>query len=213
MRKQNTKNNTRGPRRQTSSGRAVVGRSLQPPPFIPTMRLSHKFRFNNGANSGTFTILRSNILNLVLYSTSATLTARIFQAVRLKRVEVWGNPVALGSPPSQVSLEWIGENSPSTVVSDTGMGVRPAHVRSEPPPSSSNRWWSISGTSESDQLFTLILQANSVIDVTLELRLVEQEAPTAGDVPAGASLGQLYGDYLDGLTSGKLVPEGYTALP
>jgi hypothetical protein len=177
------------------------------------MKLSHKFRFNNGANNGTFTITRANLLNLILYSTSAVTTARIFEAVRLKRVEVWGNPVALGSQPNQVSLEWIGENSPSTVISDRGMGVRPAHVRSEPPPSSSNRWWSISGTSESDPLFTLIIQANSVIDVTLELRLVEQEAPTAGDVPAGASLGQLYGDYLDGIASGKLAPEAFTVLP
>jgi hypothetical protein len=59
----------------------------------------------------------------------------------------------------------------------------------------------------------LAIQANSVIDITLELRFVETESPTAGDVPTGATIGQLYGDYLDGLTSGKLAPEGYIALP
>lgn len=197
-------------RKTTSLGGA---NRLQPPPFIPTISLSHKFRFTNGANIGNFNITRGNLLNLLLVTPTAITSVRLLEAVRLKMVEVWGNPVALGSPPALTSVEWIGENSPSTIVSDRGMGVRPAHVRTTPPSDSSNRWWSISGTSESDILFVLSIQANSVVDITLELRFVETESPTAGDIPAGAVIGQLYGDYLDGLASGKLAPEGYTALP
>jgi hypothetical protein len=71
----------------------------------------------------------------------------------------------------------------------------------------------MSGQQESDDLFTLLLPANSIIDIVADLRFVEQEAPTAGDVPAGATIGQLYGDYLDGITSGKILPSGYTTLP
>jgi hypothetical protein len=72
----------------------------------------------------------------------------------------------------------------------------------------------MSGTSNVNEvLFALTVPANTVIDVRMDLRLVEAEAPTAGDVPTGATLGQLYGNYLDGLSSGKLTPVGYTVLP
>jgi hypothetical protein len=193
--------------------RSRRGESTHPPMYVPTVSLSHKFRFINGANSGTFNVARSNLLNLLQLATTATTTVRLFQAVRLKKVEIWGNPVALGAAPTTVRLEWIGNNAPSTQVSDTGMGVLPAHVSSVPPANSSNRWWCISGTSESEDLFTLVLQPDCVIDVTLELRYVETETPVAGDIPAGASVGQLYGNYLDGIASGKLVMDDYLTLP
>lgn len=152
-------------------------------------------------------------MNLLLVAPTAITTVRIMQAIRLKSVEVWTNPVALGSAPTDVKLEWLGENSPSTLIEDVSMGIRPAHIFAVPPPSTSNKWWSISGGSETDVLFKLYLMANSVIDVTCDCRNVDDEAPTAGDVPAAASIGQLYGDYLDGLTSGKLLPVGYIVLP
>lgn len=186
---------------------------LQPPPFVPTSSYSHKFRFVNGTNAGTFAITRARLLNLFLTATSATTTVRLIQAIRLKRVQIWSNPTALGAAPTSIQLEWLGENAPSTVISDTSMGVRPAHVSSSPPPSSSNRWWSLSGQLESDALFTMVLPANCVIDVSTEVRLVEQEAPTAGDIPAGAALGQFYGDYLDGIVGSMLTPVGLTVLP
>jgi hypothetical protein len=71
----------------------------------------------------------------------------------------------------------------------------------------------MSGTDEGDVLFDMILPANTFVDVTIDLRLVEQETPTAGDVPAGAALGRLYGDYLDGIISGLCAPVGLTILP
>jgi hypothetical protein len=188
--------------------------ALQPPPFLPTVKTEHKFRFTSGSMTGSnVMITRKQILNLLLMATSATTTVRLFQAVRLKRVRMWSNPTALGQPPDACQLEWLGENSPSTVISDSSMGVRPAHVNSLPPPSASNRWWSISGQLESDVLFALTFPANTIVDVTVSARLVEQESPTAGDIPAGASLGQLYGDYLDGITSSILSPIGLNQLP
>jgi len=216
---QRNSGNRQGLRGTRRSGRTIVlgggGRrsSLQPPPFQPTVGLSHKFRFTNGANTSNFSVSRANLLNLLLVGTSATATVRLIEAIRLKFVEVWSNPVALGAAPASCQIEWLGENSPSTVISDAGMGVRPAHVASAPPSSSSNRWWSVSGSLESDVLFILGLPVNSVVDVTVDLRFVESETPTAGDIPAGASLGQVYGDYLDGLASGKLAPVGFNALP
>jgi len=153
------------------------------------------------------------LLNLVLVTPTAVTSVRLFEGVRLKRLELWTQPVALGSPASNLSVEWLGENGPSTVVSDTSIGVSPAHIRTRPPPCSSSQWWCMSGQQESDGLFTLNLPANSTIDVILDVRFVETENPTAGDIPAGAGIGQLYGDYLDGISSGKVIPIGYTVLP
>jgi hypothetical protein len=194
-------------------GRARGAAMGHVPPFTPTIKLSHKFRFVNGTNNGTYTITRAQVLNLVAYAYNTNNTYRLFEAVRLKVVEVWTNPTALGSAPSSVSLEWLGGYGPSTVVSDTTMGVSPAHIRTTPPASSSDRWWCMSGFNETDDLFTLILPVDCVIDVTLDIRMVEQEAPTQGDSGTGLTLGQLYGDYLDGVTSGKLTPVGYTVIP
>jgi hypothetical protein len=187
---------------------------LQPPRLVPTMKLSHRFRFTTAANNfGGGSITRKNLLNLMLYTPTAITSVRLMQAVRLKRVQIWTNPSVLGAAPVICAIEWLGQNAPSTLVEDTSMGIRPAHVDCRPPPSSSDRWWSISGFLETDVLFNLTAPPNSVIDVTVEIRFVEAEAPTAGDVPAGAIIGQLYGNYLDGLASGLLAPAGYVALP
>lgn len=183
------------------------------PPFRPTISLKHTFRYANGSNNGAFSITRANLLNQLLVAISAVTTTRLLQAVRLRSVEIWTNPTALGSGPNSTQIEWVGENSPSTIISDTTMGVTPAHIRTTPPQDSSNRWWSISGTSESDVLFTMSLALDSIIDVTVDLRYIDQEGPTAGDVPVGATVGKLYGNYLDGHASAKLTPIGYTALP
>lgn len=180
--------------------------------FVPTIRTTHKFRFSN-TSAVSVSITRKNLLNLVQVASSAVTTVRVFQGVRLKGIETWSNPTALGAAPSTSQVEWAGENSPSTVVSDTGMGVRPAHIRTSPPPSSSNRWWCFSGSQETDVLFTISLPANSICDITVELRLVEQEAPVAGDVPVGATLGTLYGNYLDGIAGALMAPVGYNVLP
>jgi len=209
MNRKRTPRARRGGRQQGLGGSS----NLIPPPFVPTISLNHKFRFTNGANTGAYAITRAQLLNLVLYTPTAVTSVRLFQGVRLRKIEIWANPTALGAPPTVLNLEWLGENGPSTLISDTTMGVRPAHVLSKPPARSSAQWWSQSGQQETDVLFSMLLPANCVIDVSLDLRLVETEGTTAGDVPAGAGVGQLYGDYLDGLASGKLAPVAYNPLP
>lgn len=151
-------------------------------------------------------------MNLWLAATATTTTTRPIEAAKLISVEMWAIS-AQGSAPTTVNLEWLGENSPSTQVSDTAMGVQPAHLFSTPPSSSSNRWWCMNGSLESDDLFSITWPIGTIVDVVVALRLVETEAVTFGDVPAGATIGTFYGNYLDGIASGKLAPIGLTTLP
>jgi hypothetical protein len=214
QRKQRSQNRRNKPRRSFTRTRAS-DEVIQPPPFVPTMALTHRFRFIDGVG-GSYTITRASLLNLIVTATSAVTSVRLMEAVRLIKVKLWTNPIigtgsASASPIQTCSLEWLGENSPSTLTSDSSMGVRPAHIRSSPPPSSSNRWWSLSGSLETDDLFILTTVAGTVLDIAAEIRLVEMEAPTAGPVPAGATIGQVYGFPLDG--TGHLLPVGFTQLP
>jgi len=208
------KKGSRGARRGGRQRVRSAASNLQPSQLVPTMKLSHVFRFTSGAGTyGGGGITRAQLLNLLLYTPTATTSVRLFEAVRLRRVQVWTNPPVLGGSPVSCSVEWLGENSPSTLVSDQSMGVRPAYIDTRPPANASNRWWSISGFSESDVLFILTAPPNSIIDVMVDVRLVEAEAPTAGDVPAAATIGQLYCNYLDGIITHILAPIGYQVLP
>jgi hypothetical protein len=197
----------RDPRRRVT--RNPGPSALIPPPFVPTLALTHKFRFID-STGGSYTITRASLLNLIVTATSAVTTVRSLEAVRLISVKMWGSPS--GATVETSSIEWLGENSPSTLISDSSMGVRPAHISTRPPPSSSNQWWSMSGSLETDDLFVIVTSVGTVLDISVEIRLVESEAPTAGPVPAGASLGKVYGVPLDGL-GGNLIPVGFVNLP
>jgi hypothetical protein len=69
----------------------------------------------------------------------------------------------------------------------------------------------MSGSSEFDVLFTLILPADAIVDITTSIRFVDNEAAVISiDTPVGATPGTIYFDYLDGIASGKLAPVGPT---
>jgi len=211
---------TKSKRGNRSGNHGFFGASVNkevPPPFTPTVKSRHKFRFSTDS-SVSVNITRGNLLNLLMVATSSTSTVRVIEGIRLKRVSIWTNPVigvgsSAASPLLGAQISWIGENSPSTVISDITMGVRPASIQSRPPPSSSNRWWCMSGMQESDVLFALNIGASSVVDVLVDIRLVDEESPTAGEAPSGAVTGQMYGGYLDGIASGKLIPVGLIPIP
>jgi len=202
------RNSRRSSRRRNKGSRNNQKVVLTPPPFLPTVCAGHKFRFNCGTNTGNFTITRGNLLNLMVVATTTTTVARIYTGIKLKRVQIWVNPPVVGDPSLQCSLEWVGENSPSVLHSDSTMGVRPAYISSKPPLDSSNRWWSMSGSQEADPLFSLSLPVGSVIDITTSIRFVDNEAAVNEGGIVGALVGTVYYNYLDGVTSGMLSPVG-----
>jgi len=178
------------------------------------MAFGHTFRFYGTFGEPTsVTVSRKELLNLVLVATSGITTARIFEAIRLTRLRLWVNPPTGGSVSTTGSIEWVGQNAPSIIKQDTSMGIEPAYVQTKPPPRSSDQWWSMSGSDESDDLFTITVYGTAILDVHVSVRLVDTEAPTAGSVPVAATLGQLYYNYLDSDSSSVWVPQGGTVLP
>jgi hypothetical protein len=188
----------------------------EPPQFQPTLKINQRLRYLGNTAGASVNITRGNLLGLYVTALTATTTTKLFAAVKLKRVEIWASPATnAGSSTLTASVEWLGVNAPSTISADSTLGTaRPLHVVAVPPPDSSNRWWSLVGSNESEVLFKLVYPPNAVVDIIISARLFETETPEAGDVPAGATAGTLYENYLDGIASGTLSPlNGGLVLP
>ncbi len=175
--------------------------------------MTHTFRFS-ATNSGGYSVTSDTLLNLYLVATAATTTARLFQAVKLKRVQVWAQPPALGSAAVSVSLDWdsgtgVAAFGGSWTVSDTTSGIEPAYIDSRPPRQSVAAFWINNGQTTAT-LFTFSVPTGAIIDLQVSCVLIDTETPTAGQTTTGATVGRVYGCYL---TSANNAPVGLTVLP
>ncbi len=184
-----------------------------PPSVTQTLGSSQTFTFY-GVSAGTFTLTGAMLLNLYQVATSATTTARIFGAVKLNRVRIWG-PSSTSFQGSVVSVEWLGSNAPSKLVSDKGMYPNPSYINTRPPKESSARWWVIGGSNESTALCKIAVPQEAVVYVDVSYRLMDDDSATSGDSTTGMTLGKCYYNYLDGRASGKVSPtnSGVNILP
>jgi len=196
------------------------GNRAGPPEFESTFSTGHKFRFTYDATGGNlFTslpITRAMLLNLYTMATTTTNQFRLITAIKLNRVQMWCQPPALDGVTHTVSCEWRGANAPSTIHSDSTIGVRPAYVSTRPPEHSSSGWWSISGNLETEVLCALSGAGGTIVDIDCSVKFADSEAAVAGEAGtgAGAVVGTVYWNYLDGFTSNVLIPiGGVRALP
>jgi len=179
----------------------------RPLPFVPTPSFTHRFRFAAITTLSRIPVTRGNLLNLMEVETGATSAVRIFESVRVVDVEGWV-PTTNAFASQEIALEWNGDNSPSTIHSDISMNLAPAHVLSQPPRDSSAKWWSISGVNETEILLYITAPSGTVVDLRINARVIDHEAATAAEAPAGGTSGQVVYNYLDGRISGKLQPAG-----
>ncbi len=184
--------------------------SLSHPPQINGLEIRHsptlRFRATAAVNQAfTFT----NLMDTMLTATTATVGYNMFQAVRIRRVRVWGIS-AIGTS-SSVSVEFTGTTAGITgdqqVHSDTSVGVQPAHVDAVPSARALCSTWQ---TNSGAIAFAITAPAGSVIDVELSFR----SSFAGGNVVAAnalvaATAGQQYLRGLDGLATAtsNLVPE------
>jgi len=181
------------------------------------MSFGHKFRFIAAGGASALPITRAMLLNLYSVATTTTNQARLITATRLKRVRVWGQPPALGATSTPIVVEWLGTNAPSTIHSDSPMGVDASHITTIPPVDSTASWWNISGgAAENEVLFKITGPVGTIIDVDLSLRFADDEAAVNAESGTGAAatVGRVYWNYLDGFASKMLAPVGgVTVLP
>jgi len=209
---------TRGKR---TGGRKIVrkGEGKRKPlpnipfPLLATPDLGHTFQFLalNAANQ--IPVTRATMLNLILQAATATSAYSMLAAVKIKKICIW-SPIVSAFSPQEVQIEWNGGlYAPSAIHSAISEGLFPAKIRTFPPPMSSPSLWSLSGASNlTEVLFTVTCPQFSVLQVSCAIRLMDDEVPATPVVAAGATVGKVYYNYLDGLTSGELQPSGGVAV-
>jgi hypothetical protein len=201
--------------RKQKRSRARSGRRTDiphPPQTKPDIRVTKIFRFLSNLARSDQLLTAAELFNQLEIATSATSTVRLINAVRLIKMEMWC-AAAQGSAPNFLQITGA-SNSPGEMVSDTQMGIEPAHVVWRPDPKAQSSMWKVSGTDDAQNLLYYTCPSNTVVDVTLELiLLMAGEASVAGSVPVGATLGTVYSDYLDGISLAHVVPEDWPLLP
>ncbi len=177
--------------------RAVRGnarlRNINPPQISSNVRMSHRFRFiASGAVAG-ITITSDSLLCCAggIGTVTNSTIALCYESVRLKKVEVWAPPAAQGSA-ATVSVEWLGQSSPSIEISDTTISVsQNAHIVGSPPRTSLAAFWQVVASPQN--LFVLTCPTGSVVDFEADYMFVDRS--TAVGTALGLTtvvVGQVY---------------------
>jgi len=196
----------------------LVGQKPAVPRLLATVSVNHVFRFVATGSAFGSSINRAMLLDLMSIATTTTNQFRVFNAIRIKRLRLWGTVPALGSAPNVVTLEWRGPYSTTALISDSSRGVEPGYIDERPPDSSSAHWWSTSGSNETDGMFSISGPVGTVIDLHAEIHFIDSQnadACNANGTAAASTIGTMYYHKLDsgGGASGLLASGGVTTLP
>ncbi len=185
-------------------------KNRNPPSLNSTITVKHVFRFQATAALSGLTVSQTSLLNLLNVATAATTSTRLFSALRIDKVRIWG-PMASDLVPVTVSIEYpivaqAFSNAPK-LFSDTSMGSGiAAYVEAKPPAGSLASAW-LSGIGGLT-LIQLNGPDNSVVDLHVTMVLQNGETPVAGNTLSGATAGEVTAGRLDG-SGGLLVPVSY----
>jgi hypothetical protein len=135
-------------------------------------------------------------------ATTSTAPYNLFQAVRIRFVEVWS--IAAVGTPTTVTVSFAGQSSglvgDSKIHTDTSIGIEPAHFKAVPLKKylASNYQISSGGYA-----FYLKVPANAIIDVGLSYigESYQGGAQAAQNNSSGATVGTIFFRGLDGLAS------------
>jgi len=184
-----------------------MARQFHPPQDRGLVQFSHKFRY---ASTGVTNLAvgTTQLINaLAVGKVVNTSVSSIFYAVKIKSIEIWAPPASQGSS-AFTSILWIGGASGTDInVNDMSMSTaEPAHVLTRPPKGSSASFWT-----NADNLITSLFQitapSGSVVDIVMDCIVASDQFQTTTSVTT-ATVGAIYGLYLDWPTSHALQPIG-----
>jgi hypothetical protein len=175
---------------------ATTSISHVPPPLCTDDLVSASFRFT-AASASSITVTRAILLNSLGFASSTTNLYRVIGAIRLRAVHIWSAPSANVNTDSTTEFGWNSPDTRPSVAITTSMGTSSiSYTKHVPPKKSLVANWSISGSSESDALFTFNFNGGDVIqlDVTYQLQnaYVPSFTPTTITVGGTATAGYLY---------------------
>jgi len=191
-------------RKGNKSSRRAGGRKpprefISHPPSIGTYAIQHGVRLRFLTNAAVAqTISYQNLLDTILMSVTALSQVDVFHAVKIRKIEVWSMP-AIGAASTvevQLSGSTAGSQGSYRIVTDTSMGVQPAHVKVSP---GRMTLASMYQPSSAATAFSIIAPTGSVVDVELSFKNDPGLSVAAQNASVGATIGSIGYRGLDGL--------------
>jgi len=188
-----TTNKGRKPRKKNL---AVVDRPDHPG-MIAGYEITHtrRLRFTVTAAVANQQISFSNLLDTILFATTATAPFDVFDIVKVNWVQVWGQ-AALGTP-SSVAVSFNSATGDRSLHQDTSLGIKPAYIKAVPSPKSLASFFQ---PATGGNAFIISAPAGSIVDVSLTFRDVPNAAQGA-IASVGATVGSIFYRGLDGLAA------------
>jgi hypothetical protein len=122
----------------------------------------------------------------------------VFHSVKIRKIEVWSVP-AIGAASTvevQLSGATAGSQGSYRIVTDTSMGVQPAHVKVSP---GRMTLASMYQPSSAATAFSIVAPTGSVVDVELSFKNDPGLSVAAQNASVGATVGSIGYRGLDGL--------------
>jgi hypothetical protein len=158
-------------------------------------------------------IVSATLISRLAVALTATTSASIISAFRIRSVEIWGPPAA-DLVPVTVSCEFLnplaqsGFGTRRFVHTDTSVGAtRVAHVLAKPLPGTPCAAWQnvvTSASTTNGAAFILNMPLNGILDIKLDLVLLNNDPPPTGPTGTAMVPGTLVYNSLDGGTAGIL---------
>jgi hypothetical protein len=186
---------------------SVLVRSTHPPSINPQITYSQRLRFISNA-TGTQAVTFQNLLDCIFVATTPIVGYDLFDAVKVKAVELWCQGIT--NAPTTVNVDFSGASAGTAgsgqIVSDTSMGIEPAHVLARPSKASACGQWQGSNTLIA---FTLLVPNETVVDVVVSFRNTAVAPVLYQNAGAGMTPGQIYYRGIDGqsIAATKFVPQ------
>lgn len=162
-----------------------VARRVRRASVIPTIEInptfSKWFRYSctSFESKGADPITTLSLLNLLTAGVDATHCRRLFSAVRLRRLRVFGVPSASAYQP--VRIEWAGDRNPNRVIESVGSNVNPAMLDLSPPAGSFASMWINAGNSaqaepDISDVVSISAPVGSLVDVLIDFQLADYDS-------------------------------------
>jgi len=189
-------------KQKSARGNKRNPRLLSPssPPQVNLPQLTHsvRLRFTVTAAAVQTAITFTNLLETIIFAATATVPYRVFQAVKIRRVQAWAVPVIGGV--STIQLEFSGVTAglvgDQAIHTDTSMGVQPAHVSAKPSARSLAADFQVASAANA---FVLSCPAGTVVDLELSFRGQFNVGDACANAGAAMTAGATYLRGMDGL--------------
>lgn len=221
MKKQST---SKAIRKYVQREMAVDG-ALHLPVINTNLTTRRRMRFSGTVASILYATART-LLDTQLVATDATHLYDLYDFVRVLEIEAWAYGTSASAIPSPVNATIVFPGNVQGALSadarqltDSSLGMVPAHVKARPPRGSLASTWQVSTSVSPPVMFGVQCNRSDLgattwtVDVVLEFRTVESFAPTpAQNLGVGLTVGQWFYRGFDGLplATTNALPQGVT---